>query len=399
MIDKRIIPLAVGGLGIGTTEFSIMGLLPDIAKSLHVSIPDAGHFISAYALGVVVGAPLIVAYASKYPPKKVLIWLMVLFSVFNALAAIAPNYSMMILIRFLSGLPHGAFFGISTVVASRLAGEGKKARFISMVFSGLTLANLVMVPASTYIGHKIHWSWVFVLIGFIGLLTIVLLHYLLPVVAHENNSAGKSKITFLENGMAWYPLLITSIGFGGLFAWLSYIAPLVTEVSRMEPGRVPYVMALAGFGMVVGNAIGGWLTDLLGIARAGMFLLLLMLTTLLCVYAFSGFQPVSMVLTFLCGVFSMSLIPSVNIMMLQAAPKSEMMSSAFMQAAFNVANALGAYLGGIPLLYGLSFNYPSLVGAGMTLIGLVICIKYSFAVSKPDLLGSEEPKACLSDCQ
>lgn len=376
MIDKRILPLAIGGLGIGTTEFSIMGLLPDIAKSLHVSIPDAGHFISAYALGVVIGAPLIVAFSSKYPPKKVLIWLMVLFSVFNALAAVAPNYLLMIVIRFLSGLPHGAFFGVSTVVAARLAGEGKKAQFISMVFSGLTFANLVMVPASTYIGHEWHWRWVFVLIGIIGLLTILLLHYLLPAVAVQDNSEGSSKIAFLSKGESWYPLLITGIGFGGLFAFLSYIAPLATQVSHMPVDKVSYVMILVGFGMVVGNLIGGYITDRLGIAKASMLLSFLMLLTLLCVFAFSEMQLLTMVLTFLCGVFSMAIVPSVNIMMLRAAPESEMMSSAFMQAAFNVANALGAYLGGIPLVFGLSYNYPSLIGAGMTVIGLAVAIKY-----------------------
>lgn len=392
MIDKRILPLAIGGLGIGTTEFSIMGLLPDIAQSLNVSIPDAGHFISAYALGVVIGAPLIVAFSSKYPPKKVLIWLMVLFSVFNALAAVAPNYLLMIVIRFLSGLPHGAFFGVSTVVAARLAGEGKKAQFISMVFSGLTFANLVMVPASTYIGHEWHWSWVFVLIGIIGLLTILLLHYLLPAVAVQDTSEGSSKIAFLSKGESWYPLIITGIGFGGLFAFLSYIAPLVTQVSHMPVDQVSYVMILVGFGMVVGNLIGGYITDRLGIAKASMLLSFLMLLTLLCVFTFSEMQLLTVVLTFLCGVFSMAIVPSVNIMMLRAAPESEMMSSAFMQAAFNVANALGAYLGGIPLVFGLSYNYPSLIGAGMTVIGLAVAIKYFFTVDleKYEAIKSEE---------
>ena len=144
-MDKRIVPLAMGGLGIGTTEFAIMGLLPDIAQSLHVSIPEAGHFISAYALGVVIGAPLIIGYTVKFPPKKVLIWLLVVFSIFNVLTAIAPSYTIMLITRLLSGLPHGAFFGVSTVVAKRLAVKGREARYISLVFAGLTIANLAMV--------------------------------------------------------------------------------------------------------------------------------------------------------------------------------------------------------------------------------------------------------------
>ena len=149
MLDKRIIPLAMGGLGIGTTEFAIMGLLPDIATSFGVSIPKAGLLISSYALGVVVGAPLLIGYSLKYPPKKVLFWLMVLFTIFNGLSIIAPNYETMIPIRFLAGLPHGAFFGVGTVVASRIGGKGKEARYIALMFTGLTVANLAMVPFVT----------------------------------------------------------------------------------------------------------------------------------------------------------------------------------------------------------------------------------------------------------
>lgn len=381
-MDKRILPLAMGGLGIGTTEFAIMGLLPDIAGSLRISIPEAGHFISAYALGVVIGAPLIVGYSVRYPPKKVLIGLMVLFTVFNVLSAIAPNYTIMMITRLLSGLPHGAFFGVSTVVAKRLAKEGREARYIALVFLGLTVANLAMVPVVTYIGHTFHWSWCFVMVGMIGLITILLIRLWLPELPAKESGSYKTQLGFLKNPQSWYVLLITAIGFGGLFAWLSYISPLMTRISGFSEESVAYIMILVGAGMVVGNLLGGYLTDRIGVFKAGILFLTLMMTALAGVFFLSSNMYVSLALTFLCGSLSMALASPVNIMMLKAVPDSEMMSAAFMQAAFNIANAAGAYLGGIPLTFKLPYVYPSLVGVGMTFVGLVICLRYTYLYSK-----------------
>lgn len=377
IIDKRIIPLAVGGLGIGTTEFAIMGILPDIASSLNVSIPDAGHFISAYALGVVIGAPLIIGNSIKFPPKKVLMSLMILFTVFNGLSAIASNYSFMVLSRFLSGLPHGAFFGVSTVVATRLADVDKKARYVAMAFSGLTIANLVMVPLITYIGHTFHWSWCFVIVSAIGLITILLIHLWVPEMQEGVDEKWSKKLSFLKSAETWHVLLLIAIGFGGLFAWLSYITPLMTDVSGIKPENVAYVMILAGSGMVIGNVLGGTLTDRLGAANTALLLFSLMMISLIGVFLYSANPVVSLILTFICGALCMSTISPITLMILRAAPGAEMMSSAFVQAAYNIANSLGAYLGGIPLIYGLSFSYPSLVGAGMTLLGVIISIRYA----------------------
>lgn len=376
IFDKRIIPLAVGGLGIGTTEFAIMGLLPDIAKSLHVSIPDAGHFISAYALGVVIGAPLIILFTIKYPPKKVLIWLMVLFAIFNGLSAIAGSYTLMVISRLLSGLPHGAFFGISTVVATRLADEGKQARFISMVFSGLTLANLIMVPLLTYVGHIFHWGLAFLTVSAIALLTVVLLILLLPDIPAKNSTNRLDELSFLKRPQSWFVLMITAIGFGGLFAWLSYISPLTTEVSKISKENVAYIMIIAGAGIVFGNVFGGFLSDKINPGKAAISILIATVSILLLIFFFSANQYLFLVFTFLCGALSFSLAAPINILMLKEAKDSEMMSAAFMQAAFNIANALGAYLGGIPLQFQLSYSYPSLMGATLTLTGLLICSVY-----------------------
>jgi len=390
-IDKKIIPLAIGGLGIGTTEFTIMGLLPDIAKSLQISIPEAGHLISAYAFGVVVGAPILIGYSVKFSPKKVLMALMVIFTLFNALSAMAPDYTTMMIIRFLSGLPHGAFFGVGTVVAARMAEKGKEAFNISLMFTGLTIANLAMVPLVTYIGHTFHWRWYFAIVSVIGLLALLFIKLWLPAVQADKETHFMEELKFLKKRQAWLVLMITAIGFGGLFTWFSYITPLMTIVSGIPESYMAYVMILAGAGMVVGNLVGGYLSDRLSPEKTCSLLLLLMMISLAGVFFLSEYRTVSLILTFICGALSMSVAAPINIMMMKAAPKSEMMAAAFMQAAFNIANAMGAFLGGIPLQKGYEFNYPSLVGVGMTLIGLIISVRYRY------LYASEDQQA-VADC-
>lgn len=396
MFDKRILPLAIGGLAIGTTEFTIMGLLPDIADTLQITIPQAGHLIAAYALGVVIGAPILIGYSVKFPPKKVLLTLMVIFTIFNALSAIAPDYNSMLIIRFLSGLPHGAFFGVGTVVASRMAGKGKEALYISLMFTGLTVANLAMVPLVTYIGHAFHWRWYFAIVGVIGIATLLALKLWLPAMERKEDSHFLEELKFLKGKQSWLVLMITAIGFGGLFTWFSYITPLMTVVSKIESSYMAYVMILAGGGMVVGNLAGGFLSDKLGPEKTCVLLLFLMMCSLSGVFFLSEYQSISLVLTFICGALSMSVAAPINIMMMKAAPKSEMMAAAFMQAAFNIANAMGAFLGGIPLEHGLPYNYPSLVGVGMTVIGLSISIIYFYLYRSPNINEKEIAVECAT---
>ena len=384
-IDKRIIPLAIGGLGIGTTEFTVMGLLPDIAKTLQITIPQAGHMISAYAMGVVIGAPILIGYSVKFPPKKVLMVLMVLFTLFNGLSAIAPDYTTMLIIRFMSGLPHGAFFGVGTVVASRMAGKGKEAFYISLMFTGLTVANLIMVPLVTYIGHVYHWRLYFAIVALIGIFALLFLKLWLPVIEANQDTHFLEELKFLKKKQAWLVLAITAIGFGGLFTWFSYITPLMTVVAGIKSSQMAYVMILAGGGMVVGNLAGGFVSDRLGPEKTCALLIFLMMISLGGVFFLSQHQNIALILTFVCGALSMSVAAPINIMMMKAAPKSEMMAAAFMQAAFNIANAMGAFLGGIPLEYKLPYNYPSLVGVGMTFIGLAVSVRYMY------LYGSETP--------
>ncbi|MFY9073875.1 MFS transporter [Malaciobacter mytili] len=375
-MTKQLFPLALGGLGIGTTEFVIMGLLPDIANDINITIPVAGHLISSYAFGVVIGAPILVALSAKFPAKNILIAFMLLFTIFNFLSTIAPDYYTLMLSRFLSGLPHGAFFGVGTVVAAKLAKEGKAAQAIASMFTGLTIANLAMVPLVTYIGHHFHWRYAFGIVSLIGILTILFLYKWLPKQKALRTVTFKEELEFFKTIKAWHILMIVAIGFGGLFAWFSYIAPLLIYVSKFEVGSVSYLMIVAGAGMVVGNILGGYLADKKNPVIVSIFLLFSMVTALILVFFFSEFKVISIILTFICGALAMSIGSPINMIMLSSAKHSAMLGAAFLQAAFNVANSLGAFFGGIPLFLGFEYNYPSLIGAAMALVGAILCLVF-----------------------
>ncbi len=231
-MKKSLIALSLGGLTIGITEFVMMGLLPDIASDMKVSIPVAGYLISAYAIGVVIGAPLLVILGRNLAPKKMLLILALMLTVFNALSIIAPTYNFLFASRFLSGLPHGAFFGVGAVVASRLADKGKEAQAIAIMFSGLTLANLIGVPIGTYIGHNFIWRYTFVLIAIVGSLTFLFISLWMPNLEKSGNVNMKTQLQFFKKTEAWLIIGITAIGFAGLFAWISYIAPLLINISK-----------------------------------------------------------------------------------------------------------------------------------------------------------------------
>ncbi|KRD07353.1 hypothetical protein ASE21_17825 [Flavobacterium sp. Root901] len=373
-MKKSLIALSFGGLTIGITEFVMMGLLPDIASDMKVSIPVAGYLISAYALGVVIGAPLLVILGRNFAPKKMLLILALMLTVFNALSIIAPSYNFLFASRFLSGLPHGAFFGVGAVVASRLADKGKEAQAIAIMFSGLTLANLIGVPIGTYIGHNFIWRYTFVLIAIVGLLTFLFISLWMPQLEKGETVNMKKQLEFFKRTEAWLIIGITAIGFGGLFAWISYIAPLLTNVSKFAEGDVSYILILAGLGMVVGNFAGGKLADKYSPAPTTLSLLFIMAVDLVLVYFFSYNQYVSLFLTFLTGAISFSVIAPIQMLMIRTAKGAEMIASASLQGSFNIGNALGAFLGGLPLTAGYSYASPNLIGVGMSVIGMLITI-------------------------
>lgn len=371
MTKKTLLPLTLGGLGIGITEFVMMGLLPDIAKDLAVTIPQAGYLISAYALGVVIGAPLLVMIAGKFPPKKILITLMVMFTVFNALSAFAPNFNLLFISRLLSGLPHGAFFGVGSVVASRIAEKGKSAQAVSMMFAGLTIANVIGVPLGTFIGHNFSWRFSFAVVAVVGIITLISIKQWLPALAANKNRDLKAELGFFKKQEAWLIIIMISIGTGGLFTWYSYIAPLMTSVAGFSANSVTYIIMLAGLGMLFGNFIGGFLADKFSPAKASIALLLTMVLTLIVVH-YVSFNPVlALIMTFITGAVSFALAAPIQMLMITSAKGSEMLAASASQASFNIGNALGAFFGGLPLVYGFDYTWPALVGAAMALVGAI----------------------------
>lgn len=370
-MNKGLIALAFGGMAIGMTEFTMMGILPDIAKDLQIEIPKAAHLIALYALGVVVGAPTLVLFSGKYPPKSVLMVLMLVFFIFNALFAIAPGFFLLEVSRFAAGLPHGAFFGVGSVVATQLAKKGKEAQAIATMFTGMTLANLIGVPIGTYIGHHYSWRITYGIIAFLGLITFLALWFWLPAIKSSNKNLF-GQLNYFKKSRSWLLIAIISIGTGGLFAWISYIAPMVTKVSELPEGRVPMIMILVGLGMVVGNILGGKVADAINPTKATIACFSAMVVCLIAVHFTAPIGLMAYVMAFVTGVISFSVGSPIQMMLIRDAKGAETFAASAGQASFNMGNTLGAYLGGIPITMGLAYDTPVLVGVGMASIGVVL---------------------------
>jgi DHA1 family arabinose polymer transporter-like MFS transporter len=372
VIKKSLFPLALGGFGIGMTEFVMMGILPDIASGLHISIPQAGYLITAYALGVVVGAPTLVTLMAGRPPRNVLVWLMLMFAIFNAMSAFAPNFEIMMVSRFLAGLPHGAFFGVGAVVASRLADPGRTAAAMATMFTGLTLANVLGVPLGTWIGHTIDWRLVFLIVAVIGLLTMLSLRQWVPHIEPGKRAGIMQDLRIFRHLNLWLALGIVSIGTGGFFAWFSYIAPLLTDVTRFSSTTTPLIMTVVGIGMTVGVQFGGRLADRVHPLPALVILLISMTVLLLCNGLFADSKLAMVVLAFLTGANALAIGPPIQMLLIEHSREAEMLGSSLGQSGFNVGNALGAFLGGIPLTLGYAYTAPQWVAAALALCGVAL---------------------------
>lgn len=375
-MKKGLLALALGGFGIGVTEFSMMGMLEDIAAYLQISIPEAGHLISIYAIGVVVGAPLLVLFSSQIPPKKILIYLMGLFAVFNGLTALAPSYEMFLVGRFFSGLPHGAFFGVAAIVAKEMADKGKEAQSISVVFSGLTVANLLGVPLATYVGHHFLWRWTFLGIFIIGILTMLLIQWWVPAIAPQKDVSVKNQLKYFKTLRAWWLIGMISIGTGAMFSWISYISPMMTQGAGFAKDIVPRFMILAGLGMFVGNILGGKLADRINPSKLTTGVFLSMSFCLLLVFFTIQIPAMAILMTLVTGIVAFTIGSSIQIMLIESGKGAEMIAAASGQASFNIGNAIGAFLGGIPIAMGYSIQSPQLVGASLAFLGFILAITY-----------------------
>lgn len=372
-MKKSLIALAFGTLGLGIAEFTMMGILPYVATDLGISIPVAGHFISAYALGVCFGAPMLLL-ARKRPLKQILLVLMALMIVGNICASMAPNYWVLLLGRFVSGLPHGAYFGVASIVAGKLADKGRSSEAVSIMIAGMTVANLFGVPLGTSLSHTLSWRATFLLVGAWGLITLYYIWRWVPQVKGLKDTGFKGQFRFLKKPAPWLILGATALGNGGVFCWYSYITPLLTEVSGFSADSITALMVLAGFGMVVGNLVSGRMSDRYTPGKVGTVVQGMICVILLLIFLLSPHPWCSAILMTLCtaGLFAVS--SPEQVLMIRVAPGGEMLGGACVQMAFNLGNAIGAYIGGLALSGG--YRYPALAGVPFALMGFILFLVF-----------------------
>jgi DHA1 family inner membrane transport protein len=366
--------LAVGSFGIGTGEFVIMGLLPDVAKTFDVSTPEAGHVISAYALGVVVGAPVIAVLAAKMARRTLLLLMMTIFTLGNVMSAMAPTFESFTALRFITGLPHGAFFGVAALVAASMVPMNRRVRAVGQVMLGLTIATLVGTPIATLLGQLLDWRAAFMLVGAVGALTVVLIAMFLPKDKVSEGAGIMRELGALKRIQVWLTLAIAAVGFGGMFSIFTYIASTTTDVAGMSTAMIPVVLALFGIGMNVGNVVGSRLADIsLTGTIGGMLAFNVVIMT---VFSLTATNPVMLcICVFLIGC-GFAACPAVQTRLMDVAADAQTLAAASNHSAFNVANALGAWLGGLAIAWGYTAGSTGYVGAVLSAGGLVV-----FAIS------------------
>jgi MFS transporter, DHA1 family, inner membrane transport protein len=368
-LPVALLALAIAAFGIGTTEFVMMGLLPEVASNLHVSIPDAGGYISLYALGVVVGAPLLTAAGMRARRKTMLLSMMGLFTAGNVFSALAPTHEALLAARFVSGLPHGAFFGIGAVVASTLVARDKRAQAISMMFIGLTVANIIGVPAGTLLGQAMGWRWTFGLVAVIGVFALGAVLALVPQQPKPTEVSLRSELRAFRRPQVWLAFAVVVFGFAAIFSFYTYIKPVLTDVTGYTPTAVTVLLSLFGVGMTVGTAIGGRLADRAPMRTLYTFLTVLAASLMLFVIT-SQYPILAAVNVFLIGAAGFAAIPSIQARILDQAKEAPALGSASIQSTFNIANSLGASVGGLVIAGGFGLVAPSWIGALLAIVGL-----------------------------
>jgi DHA1 family inner membrane transport protein len=372
-LGLAMLALTMGGFTIGTTEFVTMGLLPEIAEGVDVSIPSGGHVISAYAVGVVVGAPVLAFLGARLPRRGLLLALMGAYALANALTAVAADFELLTLSRFVAGLPHGAYFGVASLVAASMAEPGRRGRAVAQVMLGLSVANVVGVPAATWMGQHLGWRSAFWSVALLGALTVALILLFVPRVPGQPEASGRRELAAFGRAQVWLTLLAGAIGFGGMFAVLTYISPTVTDVGGLPSAAVPVFLLAFGLGMVAGTWVAGELADwsvfrsLLG-AALGMGLVLLLFA------AVSPYGWWALPVTFAIPVLGSVLVVNLQLRLMDVAGDAETIGAAMNHASLNVANALGAWLGGLVIAAGLGYRAPAVVGAVLSLGGLLVLV-------------------------
>ncbi|AMM32388.1 MFS transporter [Sinomonas atrocyanea] len=368
-----MLALGLGGFAIGTVEFATMGLLKEIERGLAISTPQAGQLISAYALGVVVGAPLLAAIGARLPRKALVLGLMAFYAVANLSSFVAADYGAMLVSRFAAGLPHGAYFGTAAVIAASLVAPTKRGWAIATVMSGLTIANVLGVPAATWLGQSLGWRLLFVVTAAIALACVAMVARFVPYEPPHPEASIRRELSALRRGQLWLALAVGVVGFGGFFATYTYIAHTMTSIAGLPEALMPVVVALYGLGMVVGNMAGGRLAD-----RSVMGTIYWALAAVAGVMVLYGLAapvwPLALLMVFVVGGSGSILIPALQARLLDSAPGAATLATSLSHSALNVANALGAFLGGVVIAAGWGFVAPAYVGAGLAVLGLGIAL-------------------------
>lgn len=380
-----ILALAVASFCIGTTEFVIMGLLPEVAADLGVSIPAAGLLVTGYALGVVIGAPIIAIGTAKLPRKPVLIGLAVLFVLGNLLCAIAPTYWTLMAARVITALGHGAFFGIGSVVAASLVPANKRASAIALMFAGLTLANILGVPGGTALGEAFGWRMTFYAVVVIGLISVAAIAFLVPAgVAPPGKGGVAGEVKVLGKLQVWLAMIISALASGSLFAVFTYIKPILTDVTGLSVESVTWILLLFGGGMTIGNIIGGKLADW-KLMPTAIGALVVMAAIHVAFAELSTSAPAAILLVFMWGVITFVIVPPMQMRVVETASEAPNLAATLNQGAFNAGNAAGAWVGGAAISMGVSYADLPLVGAAIALSAFGVAV-FSFAIERRDAI-------------
>ena len=381
-MNKSLFALSLGTLGLGMSEFGIMSILTPAAQSLGVSIPVAGHLISAYALGVSAGALLLALIMHGKALKKMLLYLILLATAGNLGAVFASDYSLMLLARFISGFPHGAYFGISGIIAKKIAPPGKETEAVSIMIAGMTVANLIGIPAGTYIAHVLSWHYLFLIVVVCFILTFFAVGKWIPVTAPLPDKGFKSQFRFLKTAGPWILFFAIILGNSGVFAWYSYINPFMLNIAGFSSSSMAVLMTMAGLGMVIGNLLGGRYADKFSPLAVTMVLQLGIAVVLGLVFFAGNHSYFAVFLMFLCtaGLFGMS--GPQQVLMINHAKGGEILGASGAQIGFNLGNALGAAVGGLPLLVHYDYEYTALPGIVLAFCGFLLLLLFHHKYAK-----------------
>ncbi|WP_137680119.1 MFS transporter [Aurantiacibacter suaedae] len=373
-----ILALAMGGFAIGTTEFAAMSLLPFYAADFAITEPVAAHAVSAYALGVVIGAPILALFGASWPRRRLLVWLMAAIAIGNAATVLAPTYPTLLLFRFLSGVPHGAYFGVAALLAASLMPE-RRAAAASYVMAGLAVATVIGAPFANWLGLHVGWRVVFGGVALIAAATALALRILAPLQPVEGARSLRGEMRALSQPQVLLTLGAGAVGFGGLFAVYSFLAPVLSEYTGAAPGMIPWVFAIFGVGILAGNLVGGWMADR-ALRRAAIGLLSWS-AVFLALFAFAaGNIWLLMPVCFAIGMGG-GLGPILQVRLMDVAGEAQTMAAALHHAAFNIANALGPWLAGLAITAGMGWTAPGWVGLALALGGIAILLT-AFALER-----------------